>query len=261
MMGKRKSSYHDMLRQDLSQLVDDLELPELYQRSMKARWLDQLLWTDKKAAQAQKRFYFFRLTTVIGGVIIPALVAFNHVSPRDGETRGLNGFLLFSLTQVVAVCTAVEEFCQYGARWRQYRATAENLKSEGWQFFQLSGTYRKAGSHLQAYPVFSTRVERLIRRDVQAYLSEVIKDQKQEDEENSENSSDVEISQLSALHSGFFSGVSADTSTSIKEPISPTTFAQQYESQPSEFLASSIQSLMPPVESENSDDSSESTPK
>lgn len=260
-MGKRKPSYHDTLRQDLSKLVEDLELPELYQRSMKARWLDQLLWTDKKAAQAQKRFYFFRLTTVIGGVIVPALVAFNHVSPRDGEARGLNGLLLFSLTQVVAVCTAVEEFCQYGARWRQYRATAENLKSEGWQFFQLSGTYRKAGSHLQAYPVFSTRVERIIRRDVQTYLSEVIKDQKQEAEENAENDNGVEISRLSALHSGFFANTSSEGSSSLKEPIAPTTFSQHYESEPSEFLSSSIESLMPPIEAKNSNESDDSAPK
>jgi len=210
-MKKAKPSYQDLLKQDLSELVDELELPDIYRRSMKSRWLDQVLWTDKKASQAQKRFYFLRLTTVIGGVIIPALVAFNNFGleeERDRHLRSAFPLALFGLTQVVAVCTAIEEFCQYGARWRQYRATAEGLKSEGWQFFQLSGAYRKAGSHLQAYPVFSTRVERIIRRDVQTYLTEVVKEQKQQDEEEDDrvasNSPVPNSGQLSPISSNFF---------------------------------------------------------
>ncbi|MDA0265783.1 MAG: DUF4231 domain-containing protein [Cyanobacteria bacterium] len=206
-MSKPKASYNDTLREELSGLVNKLELPELYKQSMKSRWLDQVLWTEGKASRAQKRFYSLRLTTVIGGVIIPALVAFNNFGLEDTtlNKRFSDAFpmALFGLTQLVAVCTAVEEFFQYGVQWRQYRATAENLKSEGWQYFQLSGSYRKAKSHLQAYPVFSTRVERVLRRDVQTYLSEVAKEQNRDDDDDPDETV-RQNSVIAPINSGFF---------------------------------------------------------
>ncbi|MBF2034188.1 MAG: DUF4231 domain-containing protein [Leptolyngbyaceae cyanobacterium T60_A2020_046] len=222
----KKETYHDMLKGELSALVNELELPELYRQSMKARWLDQTLWTDKKATKCQKRYHFLRLTTVIGGVIIPALVAFNNFGLEETNQRRLQAVFpmtLFGLTQVVAVCTAVEEFFQYGLQWRQYRATAESLKSEGWQFFQLSGAYRKASTHLQAYPVFSTRVERIIRRDVQTYLSEVIKTDSKEDEEGDQVV--AAPSQISPLSTSFFGSMgSAQTIEPLGvDDVIPTT--------------------------------------
>ncbi len=214
-MSKPRVSYHEILKQDMSALVDELELPDLYKQSMKARWLDQMLWTDKKATQSQKRYFALRLTTVIGGVIIPALVAFNNFGLEEPQAGRQNYFrtifpiALFGLTQVVAISTAIEEFFQYGLQWRQYRTTAESLKSEGWQYFQLSGAYRKAGSHLMAYPAFSTRVEHIIRRDVQTYLSEIAKEQNKDEEEEDKS---VSVShQLNPLSSGFFAGLGTST--------------------------------------------------
>jgi hypothetical protein len=221
-MSKQRVSYHQMLRQELADLVDKLELPDLYKQSMKARWLDQVIWTDKKASQSQKRYYGLRLTTVIGGVIIPALVAFNNFGLDRQQEEHLNSafpIALFGFTQVVAVCTAVEEFFQYGVRWRQYRTTSESLKSEGWQYFQLSGAYRKAHTHLHAYPIFSTRVERIIRRDVQTYLSEIAKEQQREDDEGGTDKIASAPSPLTPLSSGFFAGLSGPT-TAI-EPEDP----------------------------------------
>lgn len=217
-MTKSKVTYHQALRAELAELIDELDLSELHKHSMKARWLDQVIWTDKKAAQSQQRYYFLRLTTVIGGVIIPALVAFNNFSldiAPEQYIRSIFPVALFSFTQMVAICTAVEEFFQYGVRWRQYRTTAESLKSEGWQFFQLSGAYRKAKNHTKAYPTFSTRIERIIRRDVQTYLSEISKEQQREEDDTPESSGNV-APPLSPLHSGFFSGIP----TSI-EPTHP----------------------------------------
>jgi hypothetical protein len=52
----------------------------------------------------------------------------------------------------------------------------ELLKIEGWLFFQLSGAYQTAQDHTQAYPIFAAKVEDIIRRDVEVYVTEVVKD-------------------------------------------------------------------------------------
>jgi len=83
----------------------------------------------------------------------------------------------FGLSLVVALTAAVEEFFHYGERWRHYRRTVEWLKSEGWEYFQLGGPYRRYKTHAEAYPAFAGRVEEIIQRDIDQYVTKVVQEQ------------------------------------------------------------------------------------
>jgi hypothetical protein len=170
----KKSSYRETLRRDLVELAGSLDgLSPVQLRFLEKRWLDQVLWMESAAAKAQKRYYRLRLVTVVGAVIVPALVSLNV---RGSFAEGI-AWVTFGLSLLVAASAAVEEFFQFGARWRHYRRTVERLKSEGWQFFQLSGQeYAKAGDHSAAYPLFAARVESLLAEDVDAYVSTVVRE-------------------------------------------------------------------------------------
>jgi predicted chitinase len=138
----KKKSYDAYLRQQIGDLIDQLELPALHKHSLKERWLDQMIWADKKAAQCRRSYYRLRLITIIGGVLLPALVG---ISVQLGQsTPFVQAWfppLTFLLSQVIAVSVAIEEFCKFGERWRDYRKMSEELKSEGWQYLQCSGPY------------------------------------------------------------------------------------------------------------------------
>jgi hypothetical protein len=177
-----KKSYRQQLKQEMGELIDRLDMSELQKRFMKSRWLDQVLWLEGKAEKSQKWYFRLRLMTIIGGVVIPALVSLNI---NDNRTRAYLGWATFGLSQLVAISAAVDEFFHYGDRWNQYRKTAEELKTEGWQFFQLSGPYKTAASHAQAYTVFANRIEQTIQQDVQAY-SALLREKMQKQEEQEE---------------------------------------------------------------------------
>ena len=170
---KKSQSYRNQFQQEICALIEQIDLPDLQKQFMKARWLDQLLWLEGRSQTSRNQYYFLRLITIIGGVIVPALVSLN-INANDVQV--VVGWLAFGLSQVVAISAAVEEFFHYGERYRHYRNTAEAMKIEGWQFFQLSGSYRHAQNHAEVYPDFAQRVESIIQRDVEAYLSEVIRE-------------------------------------------------------------------------------------
>jgi protein subunit release factor A len=87
------------------------------------------------------------------------------------------------LGAVVAISSAVEEFFHYGDRWRHYRHTTESLKTQGWQFSQLSGLYSGYKSHQEAFSNFATQIEDILQRDVDVYVTEVVyKKEKQKEE-------------------------------------------------------------------------------
>lgn len=96
------------------------------------------------------------------------------------DMQGLIQAITFIVSLVVAMSAAVEEFFRYGERWRHYRWMTESLKSEGWQFLQLSGGYANQ-THIQAYPVFAARVEALSSEEVESYITQVFKEKKEAD--------------------------------------------------------------------------------
>jgi SLOG in TRPM, prokaryote/Protein of unknown function (DUF4231) len=164
------ASRQDWLKADLGRLIGELGLPTLRRHSLRSRWLDQVLWVEQRATHNRDRYYLWRLVTIIGGVVVPALVTLNLTGTAGTGVR----WATFAVSLLVAVSAAVEGFFRYGERWRHYRRTAELLKSEGWQFFQLTGPYRRHHTHAAAYPLFAGRVEGILDQDVDAYVTTVV---------------------------------------------------------------------------------------
>lgn len=168
----KKKTYEQYLREELGSLVEQLKLPNLYKQSLKQRWIDQVVWADKKADQCRRMHYRLRLTTIISGVLLPALVGINmQLSNENKYFRDWFRYVPFFLSQVIAVTAALDEFHRYGDRWRDYRKMAEDLKAEGWQYVQLSGPYDSLGDHIDGYANFAGRVESIIKNDVQNYIA------------------------------------------------------------------------------------------
>jgi hypothetical protein len=168
MNNMNKTTDQEHMRAEMDKLIASLDLPELNKEFMRARWLELVIWMDRKAKESVWWYRRLRLATIIGGVIVPALVSLNVGS----DMQGLVQTLTFIVSLVVALSAAVEEFFRYGERWRHYRQMTESLKSEGWQFLQLSGAYANQ-SHIAAYPAFAARVEQLSREEVESYITQV----------------------------------------------------------------------------------------
>jgi|SRR5262245_25276298 len=156
---------------DLGRLIDALDLADHQELYLRGRWLDQVLWMESAAGKARRRYYTLRLVTVLGAVVIPALVSLD----LSGTAEDVVGWLTFAISLVVAASAAVEAFFHFGARWRHYRATVERLKSEGWTYAELSAHYNNQGAtHRSAFPEFVTRVEQLLGQEASEYVEGVV---------------------------------------------------------------------------------------
>ncbi|NER38428.1 MAG: DUF4231 domain-containing protein [Oscillatoria sp. SIO1A7] len=164
-----KDSYREYLKKQFTDMIDMLEITDSQKQFMKSRWLDQLLWFEGRAGRATKWSNRFRVTNVVGGVMIPALVSLTFNSNPLGEKFEI-GWIAFGLSQVVAVSAALEESFGFAKKRVEYRKSAELLKSEGWKFLQLTSSYQDNADHKEAYPTFAKRVEKLIQEDVQAFM-------------------------------------------------------------------------------------------
>jgi hypothetical protein len=178
----KKDSYQEFLKEDFNKLFAGMNLGDGQKHFLRSRWLDQVLWMEAKANLSRDRHYLLRITTIVGGVILPALVSLNINTTLQVNDKVKNAIIwsTFSLSQIVAVSAAIEEFFHYGERWRHYRRTVESLKTQGWQFSQLTGPYRDYTNHEQAFNLFAGNIEGIIQRDVEIYSTQVIQEKKEE---------------------------------------------------------------------------------
>jgi len=185
-------------RQSLETLIEALELSDLQKHFLRSRWLEQVSWMGGKARENRDLYYRWRLIAIIGGIIVPILVSLNisDNSPDKNWTLAVR-WLTIGLSGVVAVSSAVEEFFHYGDRWRHYRHRLESLKTQGWQFSQLSGLYSDYKSHKEAFPNFAAQVEDILQRDVNVYITEVVRE-KEKRQERGEH----ELNKETIRHSG-----------------------------------------------------------
>ena len=166
-------SYSDELKESFGEIVASLDdLGSLQKDFLTRRWLDQILWMEGAATRAQARYYSLRLVTVVGAVVVPVLIGLN----LTGDADRVISWVAIGLSLVVATSAAVEEFFNFGQRWRHYRRTVERLKAEGWLFFELFGDYVSENGHAGAFPRFAARVEDLLREDVDVYVTQVVRE-------------------------------------------------------------------------------------
>jgi hypothetical protein len=167
----RKLSETAKLERDLGKLVDAIDLPDYQMLFLRSRWLDQVLWLERAADRARRRYYTLRLITVLGAVVIPALLSLN----LTGNTETAVKWTTFAISLLVAASAATEGFFHFGARWRHYRGTVERLKSEGWSFAELSGHYRRQnGTHRDVFSDFVSHVEQTLGQEVEEYVEGVV---------------------------------------------------------------------------------------
>ena len=174
----KKDAYQESVKQQFAELIDSLEVKERQKSYLKARWLDQVLWMEGRATRARNFYYRLRLTTIIGGVIIPALVSLNLAGNENPNVKTTLFWTTFGFSQAVAISAAVEQFFSYGDRWRHYRRSVETLKTQGWQFFELTGPYEVFKTHDMAFSEFAGTVEEILQREVEVYSTQVVQAKK-----------------------------------------------------------------------------------
>ena len=160
--------------QNVSEIVDDLELTRSYDKAIiKHRFLEEITYYEGKRDHTKKYYNAFRFIVTSGSILLPAILSMGQMDPDklpanfDQVTywttwlislsvTGSNGFLqLFSLDK----------------NYFSYSMVVEQLKTEGWQFFGLSGKYEDYDDHQEAYKTFSKSIESIKRKQVEQEFS------------------------------------------------------------------------------------------
>lgn len=110
---------------------------------------DQLAWYGRRSRHCQRWHKGLRLVQVSFAAAIPVIAL---------ADMALSRWLTAALGALIAVLEAVEQINQFGARWIQYRSTAEHLKHEKYLLLAAAGPYRELARD-EALRLLAERVE------------------------------------------------------------------------------------------------------
>ena len=137
-MSLKKMKFSDNVDKIFDEM-DDLTLLQRY--TLKERYRFLMNEYRYRCVLYSVLFYTFRITMTVGSLAVPALLSIQ-------STPGAASFMYWitwSISLAVTTSNGIMTLFKLDKRFFMLHATAERLRSETWQFIQLSGRY--SGHH------------------------------------------------------------------------------------------------------------------
>jgi len=163
-------SYKDQVLDIINSLVLKCDTDK---QILKSRFLYEVLNYDARRNHTKKYYNIFRFAVTVGSILLPALLSIGQMDPAKLPKNfdQISYWSTWSISLTVTVCNGFLQLFSLDKNYFEYAITSEQLKTEGWQFFQLSGKYDEYPDHIAAYRPFCKSIENIKRKQVEKEFS------------------------------------------------------------------------------------------
>jgi len=174
MSNKSPLEYNDSYANQVNEIINTLQLDSETDRGiLKSRFLSEVVKYEERKLHTKKYYDRFRFIVTVGSIILPAILSLGQMDPAK-LPKNFDQIIYWSSWTISLMVTASNGFLQLFSldkNYFEYALTTEQLKTEGWQYFQLSGKYEDDESHQEAYKDFSKSIENIKRKQVEKEYS------------------------------------------------------------------------------------------
>ena len=159
---------------NVSCIIDDIELNRTYDKAiLKHRFLDEITYYEKKRDDTKKYYNVFRFIVTTGSILLPAILSMGQMDPAKLPKHFdmITYWCSWTISLMVTGSNGFLQLFSLDKNYFSYSMVVEQLKTEGWQFFGLSGKYEDYPNHQSAYKNFSKSVESIKRKQIDQEFS------------------------------------------------------------------------------------------
>ena len=154
---------------DLSEMFASLtDLPEIQRKSLMERYGFMMREYRRRCRFFTFWFYFLRLTMTVGSLTVPAILSIQTTNEMSSATY----WFTWALSLAVTTANGIMTLFKLDKRFFALHATMERLRSETWQYLQLSGRYSgllgssTIATHANQYVFYCSQLEKIHMRRV-----------------------------------------------------------------------------------------------
>ena len=127
-----------------------------------------------------------RFIVTAGSIILPAILSIGQMDQED-LPNNFDIISYWSSWGISLLVTASNGFIQLFSidkKYYDYSLTTEQLKSEAWEYFQLSGKYEEFENHNEPLKIFCNKVEKIKNGQISREFSGKVDDNNSNSKEN-----------------------------------------------------------------------------
>ena len=166
--------YDDNYANQINNIINTLKLDSDTDKNiLKSRFLSEVVQYEKRKLHTKKYYDLFRFIVTTGSILLPAILSLGQMDPAK-LPKHFDQWTYWASWTISLMVTASNGFLQLFSldkNYFEYALTTEQLKTEGWQYFQLSGKYEDCESHQEGYKSFSKSIENIKRKQVEKEFS------------------------------------------------------------------------------------------
>lgn len=170
MDDKEKNELIYSYKEQVNDIIQTLELEsETEKNILKSRFLAEVLMYENRKNHTKKYYNGFRFIVTIGSILLPAILSMGQMDPAKlpRHFESISYWASWGISLTVTACNGFLQLFSLDKNYFEFSITTEQLKTEGWQFFQLSGKYEEYESHKEAYKAFCKSIENIKRKQVE----------------------------------------------------------------------------------------------
>jgi len=152
---------------DLGNTFEELkDLTSLQRHTLKQRYMFMMSEYNYRCMLYSMLFYTFRIIMTVGSLTVPALLS---IQESSGNTDVY--WLTWSMSLAVTTANGIMTLFRLDKQFFTLHATAERIRSETWQYLQLSGRYSGhygqhhghyvTPTHLNQYVYYCSHLEKI----------------------------------------------------------------------------------------------------
>ena len=172
--NSNNSKYDDSYANQVNNIIDTLDLDsETDKGILKSRFLSEVVEYENRKLKTKKYYDLFRFIVTTGSILLPAILSIGQMDPDKlpDNFDDISYWSAWSLSLMVTVSNGFLQLFSLDKNYFEYAITSEQLKTEGWQFLQLSGKYDEYPDHKSAYRPFCKSIELIKRKQVEKEFS------------------------------------------------------------------------------------------
>lgn len=137
------------------------------------RFLYEVMFYEKKRDKSKKYYNNFRFIVTTGSILLPAILSIGQMDPEKlpANFDVITYWASWIISLSVTACNGFLQLFSIDKQYFTYSIITEQLKTEGWQFVQLSGKYEQFNSHQEAYKMFCKSIETIKRKQIEQEFS------------------------------------------------------------------------------------------
>ena len=202
--------YRDQVCEIISTLTLDRDPKKNETRKsiLKNRFLSEVINYENRRDHTKKYYNVFRFIVTTGSILLPAIMSIGQMDPNKlpEDFDNISYWASFFISLSVTISNGFLQLFSLDKNYFEFSLTAEQLKTEGWQFFQLAGKYEDYATHTDAYKPFSKSIENIKRKQVEKEFQgkgDVNKNKKEKDKDKeAESKTDKKMDQILSLIGG-----------------------------------------------------------